>query len=156
MNTSEGIFGKLRKLWLPYLLQSALAAAVLAILFAILGEDRMVLITAIGASAFIVFAMPATASAQPKVVIGSHLAGLFIGTVFSMTALSHSIACPFATGIAMFVMVTLDIEHPPAAGTAIAAVTTTSVPGIWITVVLCTVTLAAVRHLLKGYLRNLV
>jgi CBS-domain-containing membrane protein len=147
---------KLKKLWIYYLLQSALAAGVLFILFMVLGESRIVLISAIGASAFIVFALPKTASAQPKIVIGSHLLGLLAGSLFVFTTLPHFIECPLAAGIAFFLMVALDLEHPPAVGTAISAVINHASFDIWAAVIISTVVLSLVRHIFKDYLKNLV
>jgi CBS-domain-containing membrane protein len=146
---------KLRKLWIYYLLQSALAAGVLFILFVVLGESRIVLISAIGASAFIVFALPKTASAQPKIVIGSHLLGLLAGSLFAFTTLSYFIECPLAAGIAFFLMVALDLEHPPAVGTAIAAVINNAHFDIWAAVIISTIVLSLAHHISKDYLKNL-
>ncbi len=146
---------RFKRPWLHYVLQSALAAAVLAVLFLVLGEDRMVLISAIGASAFIVFAMPGTSSARTKVVIASHMIGLLSGAIFALTALPYSIECPIALAIAIFFMVIFHVQHPPAAGTAIAAVTNNASPDVWATVIVSVVVLSLARYLLKKYLRNL-
>ncbi len=75
MDSETTIQNKFKKLWKYYLLQSLLATAALFILVLIL-RDKMVVISAMGATAFIVFAMPTTVSAQTKNVIGGHLVGL--------------------------------------------------------------------------------
>jgi hypothetical protein len=156
MQFNNEILKKLRNLWVYYLLQSALAAGVLAVLFWILGETQMVLVSAIGSSAFVVFAMPKTCSARAKVVIGSHIIGLISGAVFAFTSFPHFIEYPMAIGIAIFLMVALDLEHPPAAGTAIATVTYGTSLDIWATIIVSVFFLSLARHLLKKYLRNLV
>lgn len=147
---------KFRKLWIYYLLQSCLAVAVLLTLFLFLGEDRMVLISAMGATAFIVFAMPTTASAQPKVVIYSHFVGLLAGAIFAFTALPYYVECPLAVGIAIFIMVAVDIEHPPAAGTAIATVINDGSIDVFVAVMASAVAMSLCRHFLKNHLRNLI
>jgi len=147
---------KFRKLWVYYLVQSALAAGVLAVLFYILGEERMILISAIGSTAFIVFAMPKTTSATARVVIGSHFIGLLSGAVFAFTPLPHFVEYPIAVGIAIFLMVALDFEHPPAAGTAIATVTHGNSLDLWVAVVSSVLLLSFARYLLRNHLKNLV
>jgi CBS-domain-containing membrane protein len=146
---------KFKMLWAHHVLQSLLATGVLFVLFLALGEDKAVLISAIGASAFIVFALPHTASAKPKVVIGSHLIGLIAGSIFTFTGFAYYIECPVAVGITILLMVILDVEHPLAAGTAIATVITTALFKTWLAVLVSTFFLSLTRHLLKNYLKNL-
>jgi len=155
MQYDKDKIAKIKKFWPYYLAQSALAACALAVLFLILGEARMVLISAIAATAFIVFALPTTASAQANVVIPSHLIGLAAGTIFAFTSLPFSIECPIAVGIAIFLMVLFDIEHPPAAGTAIAAVIHNASLDVWAAVSVSVLVLSLTRHLLRNHLRNL-
>lgn len=156
MEPESNITAKFKKLWVYYLVQSALAAGVLAILFLILGEDKMILISAIGSSAFVVFAMPKTTSATARVVIGSHIVGLLCGATFSFIALPHYISYPVAVGLAIFLMVSLDLEHPPAAGTAIAAVTHGRSLDIWLAVISSVLILSLARYLLRNHLKDLV
>ena len=66
MESETTIKDKFKKLWKYYLLQSSLAATALFILVIILGKEKMVIISAMGATTFIVFAMPKTVSAQTK------------------------------------------------------------------------------------------
>jgi len=147
---------KFKYLWVFYILQSSLAAAVLYPLFFVFGEERLVLISAMGATAFIVFAMPTTGSAKAHVVIGSHIVGLISGALFSSAIFPNTIGCPLAVGLAIFLMVALDIEHPPAAGTAMAIVINRPSTDIFVTVIACAIILASSRYLLRHHLRNLV
>ena len=94
----------------------------LYIIILILGRERMVVASAIGATAFIVFAMPKSVSAQTRNVIGGHIVGLAAGHLSLAIPLPFSIECALAVAIAIFLMVALDVEHPPAAGTALAVV----------------------------------
>lgn len=156
MGQGNRIIAKFGKLWVYYALQSSLAAAVLFTLFLILGENRMVVISAMGASAFIVFALPTTASARAKVVIGSHLAALICGLIFYFPEMPHYIECPLAVAMTIFLMVALDIEHPPAAGTAIAVVINNASLDVCATVMISAVALSLCRYALKDHLRNLI
>ena len=147
---------KFKKLWKYYLLQSLLAAAALFILVLVLGRNKMVIISAMGATAFIVFAMPKAVSAQTKNVIGGHLVGLASGAIFYFTALPYLLEFPLAVAIAFFIMVALDVEHPPAAGTALAVVISEVSLDAFITIMISTLVLSQCRYYLRHYLKDLV
>jgi CBS-domain-containing membrane protein len=57
---------KFKKLWRYYIWQSFLAALALFIIVLVLDKDKMVVISSMGATAFIVFAMPNAASAHSR------------------------------------------------------------------------------------------
>ena len=156
METKTTIRGKFKELWKYYILQSLLAAAALFIITLILGTDRMVVISSIGATAFIVFAMPKSITAQTRNVIGGHLVGLAAGTIFYFTTMPHFLEYPLAVGIAIFLMVTLDVEHPPAAGTALAVVINEVSLNVFITIALSALILSQCRYYLRHYLKDLV
>ena len=146
-----------KKLWKYYLLQSLLAAAALFILVLVLGKEKMVVISAMGATAFIVFAMPTTVSAQTKNVIGGHLVGLASGAIFYFTPLPYySLEYALAVGIAIFIMVALDVEHPPAAGTALAVVINEVSPiDAFVIIMISAVILSQCRYYLRHRLKDL-
>jgi len=150
------IVGKFKKLWKYYLCQSFLAAIALFIVVLVLGKDKMVVISAMGATAFIVFAMPTAASAQTRNVIGGHLVGLASGTIFYFAALPYFLEYPLAVGIAIFVMVALDVEHPPAAGTALAVVINEVSPEVFVTIMASAVILSQCRYYLRHHLKDLI
>lgn len=150
------IIVKFKKLWKYYVLQSLLAAAALAVLVLILGKEKMVIISAMGATSFIVFAMPKAASAQTRNVIGGHLVGLICGAIFYLTALPYFVEYPLAVAIAIFLMVALDVEHPPAAGTALAVVINEVSRDAFITIMVSTLVLSQCRYYLRNYLKDLV
>ncbi len=154
--TKITIWEKFKHLWKYYIIQSALAAITLLIIVLILGKEKMVIISTMGATAFIVFAMPRADSAQTRNVIGGHLVGLFCGAVFYFTNLPHFIEYPFAVGLAVFIMVALDVEHPPAAGTALAVVISEVSLNAFVTIMLSAVILSQCRYYLRGFLRDLV
>ncbi len=155
-NSATTITAKFKKLWKYYILQSLLAAVALSVLVLILGQEKMVIISAMGATSFIVFAMPKAASAQTRNVIGGHLVGLASGAIFYFTALPYFVEYPFAVALAIFLMVALDVEHPPAAGTALAVVINEVSRDAFITIMVSTVVLSQCRYYLRNYLKDLV
>ena len=156
MEPETSLTGKFKKLWKYYVIQSLLAAAVLFIIVLILGEDKMVVASAIGATAFIVFAMPKSVSAQTRHVIGGHLAGLASGGIFYLIQLPYSLEYALAVALAIFLMVALDVEHPPAAGTALAVVINEVTLDAFVTILLSAVILSQCRYYLRHYLKDLV
>ena len=69
--------------WKPYVLQSSYAAGTVFFITLLLSENPVV-IASIGATAFIVFALPNNISAEPKRIIGGHFLGFFIGSCFAV------------------------------------------------------------------------
>jgi len=157
MEEQTTVKSKFKKLWKYYILQSLLAMAVLFIIVLILGRyNKLVVISSMAATAFIVFAMPKSVSARTRNVIGGHLVGLASGAVFYLTGLPYLVEYPLAVGIAIFFMVALDVEHPPAAGTALAVVMNEVSPGVLITIMLSAIILSQCRYYLRDYLKDLV
>ena len=147
---------KFKKLWKHYILQSLLAGFVLFVLVLILGQDKMLAISAMGGTAFVVFAMPKTVSAQTRHVIGGHLVGLASGFIFFLTTLPYYVEYPMAIALVIFLMVALDVEHPPAAGTTLAVLANEISLNAFVTIMLGAVFLSQCRYYLRGYLKNLV
>jgi CBS-domain-containing membrane protein len=156
MESETTIKNKFKKLWKYYTLQSLLAATALSVLVLILGKEKMVIISTMGATSFIVFAMPKAESAQTRNVIGGHLVGLATGTIFYFTALPYFFEYPLVVGIAIFIMVALDVEHPPAAGTALAVVINEVSLDAFLTIMISAVVLSQCRYYLRHYLKDLV
>jgi len=151
---------KFPKYWKQYLIQSSMAAGTVFII-TILLADNPVIIASIGATAFIIFAMPNNITSEPKRIIGGHLLGFFIGSCFAVFPFMHilffkAIWFSLSVGITILFMVVLDVEHPPAAGTALGmtlmSYSSTSVTTILISVFI----LAIVSHLFKPFLKDLV
>jgi CBS-domain-containing membrane protein len=156
MELETTIKGKFKKLWKYYLLQTLLATSVILVLTLILGKDRIVVISAMGATTFIVFAMPKAVSARTRNVVGSHLVGLISGALFYFVSLPYFFEYSLAVGIAIFLMVALDVEHPPAAGTALAVVIHEVSFDVFITIMVSAVVLSQCRYYLRHHLRDLV
>ena len=112
-----------KRLWKNYLYQSFFATIVLFTVLMLLSFENAVVIASIGSTAFIVFTMPRSITARPGRVIGGHLIGLAAGSLCALIPQSSMIISVFvyslAVGISLFMMVALDMEHPPASGTAL-------------------------------------
>jgi len=148
-----------RLYWKHYVLQSLFATLAVFIVLYFLSLQDAVIIASLGATAFIVFAMPDSLMAQPRNVIGGHLVGLFWGFVFSLIPhpimLASLVCYSAAVGLSIFTMVVTDTEHPPASGTALGVAITGMHPSVLIAVVLSIVMLSLIHHFFKPYLRDL-
>jgi CBS-domain-containing membrane protein len=116
-----------------YFLQSLWALIfTVAMLAALQTAISTPIVVALGASVFIVFAMPKHECADPKNIMLSYilgiacgLAGHFIfleghlGTFLSGWQAATWLACGVAVGLAVLVMSTVKANHPPAAATAL-------------------------------------
>lgn len=156
MEKQATIISKFKTLWKYYLLQCFVATVVLFVLVLVLGKDRSLVISAMGATTFIVFAMPKADSARTKCVIGGHLVGLASGGIFYLTTMPYYVEYPLAVGLAILLMVALDVEHPPAVGTALAVVINQVSFNAFITIMLSAVVLSQCRYYLRDYLKDLV
>ena len=146
--------------WKQYLIQSSYAAITVFFITIILSNNPVV-IASIGATAFIVFAMPNNVAAEPKRIIGRHLVGFFVGSCFAVFPFMgilffKAVWFSASVGITILLMVVLDFEHPPAAGTALGMAlvgyTSSSASAFLISVVI----LALIGYIAKPFLRNLV
>lgn len=148
-----------RLYWKHYVFQSLLATASVFMVLYFLSWQHAVIIASIGATTFIVFAMPDNITAQSRNVIGGHVVGLFCGFLFSLiphSALMLSILIySLAVGTSIFVMVVTDTEHPPASGTALGVVMTGISLQVLIVVVASIVILSVIHRLFKPYLKDL-
>jgi CBS-domain-containing membrane protein len=117
-----------------YALQCGLAGAVVLLLLLVLDAvTQTVLIAALGASAFIAFAVPRSLHSGPRNMIGGYVVGMAAGvlmstlkTLFALSAtVDHALMIVFgavAISLAMFTMVVTRTEHPPAAALALGLV----------------------------------
>ncbi len=152
-----------------YVIQSLLAVlAVAIILYFVEALAHAAIVAALGASTFIVFAMPRTIAAEPRRLIGGHITGLVCGIIcyyvffssplagtFESNELIHWIPAALAVGLSIFLMTVFNFEHPPAAGTALGIVTHEWTYETIIFIVAFSVSLAIVKWLLRKYLKNL-
>ncbi|MEW6571660.1 MAG: HPP family protein [Nitrospirota bacterium] len=150
---------ELRLFWKNYVLQSLFATLTVFIVLIFLSLQNAVIIASIGATAFIVFAMPKYITAKPRNVIGGHLIGLISGSLCDLIPhpfLWHSIALyAFAVGLSMFVMVVTDTEHPPAAATALGFAISGFSLNTALALISSIIVLSSVHHFFKRYLKDL-
>jgi len=151
---------------LRYVLQSLLAAAaVLLVLLVLDAISNAAIIAALGASSFILFTMPHAQVARVRFVVGGYVVGAAVGTLcywLGQTPWAAALGEPpyvafgaLAVGLAIFLMVLTNTEHPPAASLALGLVL-----GQWslltVGVVLVGIVgLSALKKLLQPMLINL-
>ena len=152
---------KFSRLWFNYIYQSFFAAVVIFTLLMVLNMQRLVVVASMGATSFIVFAMPKSITSEPRRIIGGHLIGLATGALTAVF-LPHTsmvisvIAYSAAVAGAMFLMVALDAEHPPAGGTALGIAISGWSLKIMLVIIISVIVLSAAHVLLKKYMKDLV
>lgn len=150
---------ELRAYWKYYVFQSFFAVVTLFIVLLALRMEHPVKIASIGSSAFIVFAMPNSITAKPRNVIGGHVVGLICGSLCALipsTTLYHSaLVYSLAVGLSIFIMVVIDMEHPPASGTALGFAITGFSDEATIAVMASTVVLALIHRIFRISLKDL-
>jgi len=153
------LYAKFRAHWKNYVLQSLAATLVVLLLLLLMSMQQAVIISSIGSTAFIVFAMPSALSARARNVIGGHMVGLASGLLCGLiphTGGAADVAVyAFAVGMAFFLMVITDTEHAPAAGTALGIALEGSSVAVCLAVVTGAVGLSLAHYLGRRYLRDL-
>lgn len=159
----KNMLNEFRSYWKYFVFQSLLAAASVYLVLMILNPDEAVIIASLGATAFVVFALPEKFTAQPRNVIGGHIVGLLCGLLGSglleilpvrSDPIENAIYA-LAVGLSMFIMVISDTEHPPAAGTALGVATKGFSLHVIAGVLLFSILLSLIRWLLRNRLRDL-
>jgi CBS-domain-containing membrane protein len=154
----------------PYIRQGLLAALVVGIILYIFRflSGGLIIVAALGASTFILFAMPDSITAQPRRLIGGHAVGLLSGAFSYFVLLSGYLDKPavsqdtlfilagaLSVGLSIFLMTITNTEHPPAATTAIAVVANGWSYKVAIFVLLSALCLALARKVLRPHLKDL-
>ena len=154
---------------LRYVLQCLLATmAVLVILVILDAMSNAAVIASLGASSFIVFTMPQAQLSRPRFLIGGYVVGVGAGTLChwlsQLTLLTslpvlqnypYVVFAAAAVGLAMFVMVVTNTEHPPAAGVALGLVLGDCRAMTIAVILVGIVVLSMLRKLLRPMLKNL-
>ncbi|MFO8078620.1 MAG: HPP family protein [Thermoplasmatota archaeon] len=162
---------KVRKNLFNYLFQCALATVIL--LWALLFLDVLtetVLIASLGATAFIVFAMPKSYSSSPRRLIGGYSIGItvgllcyYLGTLFIDFSLLASVTnhsspiffAALAVGLSIFFMTITDTEHAPAAGISLGLVINQWSVSSLMFIIVVMIAMILVQRLLHSFLINL-
>lgn len=82
----------------------------------------LIMVTSMGATAVLLFAVPQGALSQPWAVVGGHLLSAFVGVSVQQLFPDQSWTPALAVGLAVGVMHYLRCMHPPGGATALAAV----------------------------------
>jgi CBS-domain-containing membrane protein len=150
---------RFRSLWKNYLLQSLFAALTIFIVLLFLSLQNAVVIASIGATAFIVFAMPKNITAKGRNVIGGNLVGLILGSLCALIphpTFFRSISIySLAVGLSILIMVITDTEHPPASGVALGVAISGFSFSVATAVITSSVILSLVHHFFKRHLKDL-
>ena len=150
---------EIRPYWKHYVFQSIFATFVVFIILLSLSLQNAVVIASLGATAFIVFAMPKNVTAKGRNVIGGNLVGLITGSLCALiphpSFMTSILVYSLAVGLSIFIMVITDTEHPPASGVALGVVMRGFSFAVAIAIVTSVVILSFVHHFFKRYLRDL-
>ncbi len=152
-----------------YILQCVLATlSVLLILLIIDTMSNALIIACLGSSTFIVFAMPKAQVSRPRFLIGGYLVGIAMGMLCHYLSLlplltrvsiiqesSHAVFGSLSVGLAIFVMVITDTEHPPAAGIALGLILYEWSYMTIVVAIVGIVSLSIIRYFFKSILHNL-
>ena len=161
---------KFRKNIHRYISQCMLATlTILAVLFFLDVLTETAIIAALGASAFVVFAIPNSYSSDPRRLIGGYIVGIVIGIIcylisikfptsdfFTNTEMSLIVFGAIAVGLSIFIMAVTNTEHPPAAGIALGLLIN---KWDWMTIIFILFAiswLTGVRKILNPYLMDLI
>lgn len=130
---------------------------------------RTAIVAALGASTFIVFAMPNSRTAGPRRLIGGHIVGiicglacyyLFNGGLLNDFGDKYDIVIWFSYALSvvlsLFFMAITDTEHPPAASTALGIAAFGVSWQIVVFIVSFAVFLSLARWLLRRWLIDLI
>ncbi|MEE9573874.1 MAG: HPP family protein [Candidatus Neomarinimicrobiota bacterium] len=146
--------------WKNYVYQSLAATIATMIILLALSLEHAVVVASIAASVFIIFAMPNSVSARKRAIIGGHWIGLFFGSMWTIIPQPYYfisiIVFSLAVGTTILVMVIFDMEHPPAAGTALGVAITGFSWNVGIAIITSTILLAIISSVFKPYLKDLV
>jgi len=117
------------------------------------------MIASIGATAFVIFAMPNSLTAKTRNTIGGYIAGIITGSLCAFIPHDSYIAAmsiySVAVGVSIFIMVVADLEHPPASGAALSFAINGFELRTAITVISCVIILSLIRAIFKKHLRDL-
>jgi len=151
---------ELQKYWKNYIFQSVIATFSIFIILLILRFSNAIVIASIGATVFVIFAMPGSITARPRSVIGGHLIGLIVGSLIFIIPFStfyvEMLLLAASVGLAMFIMVMTDCEHPPACGTALGVAMLGFSWKVALTIIIASIILSTIHTVCKQIIRDLV
>ncbi len=160
---------KFRKNITRYISQCALATISVFIVLMVLDVvTNAVIIAALGSSTFIAFTMPEAQVSRPRFMIGGYIIGIAAGCLCHYLSLCslmawtsfihespHVVFGAMSVGLAIFVMVITDTEHPPAAGLALGLILNEWSILTIVVVFAGIISLSIIKFILKPVLKNL-
>jgi len=150
---------RFRARWHSYLVQSGVAGLTTFLILLFLSAENAVVIAAMGASAFIVFARPFDLTARARNLIGGHMIGFTVGSLCALIPHESTMVglavYSVAVGLSVFFMVLLYMQHPPAAATALGMAIRGPSEEAFAAILTITIVLAVVHLVLRSHLRNL-
>lgn len=146
---------KFRKNPLPFIIQSVLAALFLALTFYLVWNINPLVVAGMGSTTFVLFATPESSSARPRAVIGGYIISMLTGLVFFPIP-DPIIAGSLAVGGSIFVMTTMDAEHPPASAIALGVAVNGFSYGLLVFIVSFTSLLSFFQRRVRKHIRDLV
>jgi len=153
-----------REHWKNYVFQSLFATLVIFfILLSLSFQENAVIVASLGATTFIVFAMPKQVTAKPQNIIGGYTVGFLCGLGCSLIpiegvmseSVGHSLLYAVAVGLSIFIMVVIDTEHPPASGVALGVAINGFSLNVIVSIIASVAALIVTHHFFKKYLRDL-
>ena len=137
---------------------SVLCTVTLIVTFLVLSMDDQIVIASLGATAFVVFAMPKSRAAETSRTIGGHAIGLLCGSLASLIPhaghASTAIVYGLTVGVACFLMLVTRYKHPPAAGTALGITATGMSTSTIVFVVLSVILISILRIVTLNLLQD--
>ncbi len=161
---------KFKKNTVKYIFQCVLATlTILAVLLFLDILNETAIITALGASTFIVFTMPKQYSSDSRRLLGGYLVGLAVGFIFYSISTSdfgtniignHTTSLiifgSLAVGFAVFIMAITNTEHAPAAGIALGLVINKWDYLTIIFIIAAIIWMYGIKTILRKYLMDLI
>lgn len=152
-----------------YLFQCILATlSVLIVLLSLDAISNAAVIAALGASFFIAFTMPEAQVSRPRFLIGGYLVGIAVGSLCHYLSLvpllmqlpisqnlSYVLFGAISVGLAIFLMVITNTEHPPAASLALGLVLNEFNYMTVGVVLIGIISVSVIKAVLKPVLKNL-
>lgn len=153
----------------PYLFQWGLVTlSVLVILIFLNTLSSATIVASLGASSFIAFTAPHAQVSRPRFLIGGYAAGTVVGLFCNainhyylpdgtsfLGIPSYTFLGAMAVGLAMFLMVITNFEHPPAAALALGLVVDRNSLRSAMIALIGILALSLIKTLLKRYMKNL-
>ncbi len=155
---------KLRRDPYKYILQSLVAIlAIGVILFFLDLRIQTALVASLGATSFTIFTRPRHFMSSFRTVAGGYAVGILVGVLMDLFIrpvfpgeYSLHMAGGLAVGVAIFIMVATNTEHPPAAGISLGLVLNEWNLRTLIFIVSAVVLMLVLKSFLKPYMINLI